>query len=340
MAQLAKRHHYIPQAYLRNWSHDGQNIWTYSLLVPHEQFPEWRDRPIRSEAVHEHLYSTSRDEVASDTFERWINKVVEVPAAEPLRKVAADQPLSQKELHALVRYAAALDVRTPTHYVAQKERWAEWVPPILQDTLERLPTELSKQANRPPAGAAKRKTTVDPMSFPLPFRLEKQPANVNGQVSIKVEVTAGREMWLHSMHRLLTETYQALLQHDWSIIRPHPQTQWFTSDHPVVKLNYYGDGSYDFQGGWGRKNSEFLLPLTPHHLLATRVGTRLPRDGQANAEITQKLQQFIAERASRAIYAQEQLRRVKWFRRRRVDANAFKDEQEAWNRWHDLQSDA
>ena len=44
--------------------------------------------------------------------------------------------------------------------------------------------------------------------------------------------------------------------------------------HPVLRLNYYKPGQYDFRGGWGNPGSEVLMPLSPRHLLYVQVGKK------------------------------------------------------------------
>jgi hypothetical protein len=338
MNQTTAHNHFIPRAYLRNWSQDGKKVFTYSLLVPHENVPEWDLKSIRSLAAHEHLYTATHSGAESDAFENWIKEEIEDPAAEVLRKVATDVPLNRRELESLVRYAAALDRRTPASYLEQKARWEAWLPELLQDTLNRLPKALAKAAKAPPP--ARDSDPSDPLLFPLPVRVWTGAPDREDLVPLHTEVTAGRGLWLHSLHRTLTTTYRVLLKHHWSIVRPYRGTEWFTSDHPVVRLNFYDEGNYDFGGGWGNRGSEFLLPLSPHHLLYTKVGYRAPPEIQASADLTAWIQRFVAERAARAIYAREPLRRIEWYRTRRIDAHLYREEQEAWASWHTEQGRA
>jgi hypothetical protein len=335
MDQITISSHFVPQAYLRNWSSDNKRVYTRALLVPHQNFPEWQHRPIRSVAVHEHLYTSIRGGEESDAFEKWINTEVEDPAAEALRKVATDMPLTRAELHSLIRYAAALDKRTPASFMEQKARWEEWLPNLMQKTLARLPEHLARAKT---TGGIKKPRESQPQPFPLPLQVRVGDLDQDQEfVPVEMEVASGRELWLHSLYHTLTHTYRALLQHQWSIVRPLRGTEWFTSDHPVIRLAYNSPTDYRFDGGWGQKGAEFILPLSPQHLLYTKVGHQFPADMQAKAELTAWTQRFIAERASRAIYAREPVRRAAWFRKRRVDADAFKEEQKAWEQFNEFQ---
>lgn len=70
-------------------------------------------------------------------------------------------------------------------------------------------------------------------------------------------------MWLWGIEYVLNNTAEALHRHKWTILKPYVGLSWFTSDDPVVKLNYYKVGNYDFGGGYGfkaapRKSVELL----------------------------------------------------------------------------------
>jgi hypothetical protein len=302
------------------------------------KFPNWQKRHIRSVATHAHLYTSIRNGEESDDFEKWLATEVEDPASDALRKVATDAPLSRDEMDSLVRYAAALDKRTPASFVEQKLRWEEWLPGIMQRTLSKLPKDLAR-AKKAYKGSSSRVGESSPLPFPLPLqvRVGDVPNDDDGLLTVEVAVASGREMWLHSLHHTLTSTYKALLVHDWSIIRPHRGAEWFTSDHPVVRLAYNGPHDYRFDGGWGQKGAEFMLPLTPNHLLYTKVGYRFPQDAQVNAELTAWTQRFVAERATREIYARGEVRRIGWFRKRLVDAELYKEEQRTWEQFNSIQ---
>ena len=52
--------------------------------------------------------------------------------------------------------------------------------------------------------------------------------------------------------------------------------EWFTCDHPVMRLNYNGPDDFTLQGGWDYKGTDLVMPLSPRHLLMTQVGHSRP----------------------------------------------------------------
>jgi hypothetical protein len=162
-------------------------------------------------------------------------------------------------------------------------------------------------------------------------------ADRDGGAYIHAEVVVGRGLWLTSTQDLLTGVANHLATHAWSIVEPYGAAEWFTSDHPALKLNYYKDRPYDFGGGWGSKGTELMLPLSPRHLLYTKVGaTAAPRFTMPRFK-TFQIQRFLAERAHREIIARREERRVSWFRQRVVDAERFADEERQWKHLHEEQ---
>ncbi len=160
----------------------------------------------------------------------------------------------------------------------------------------------------------------------IPIRVTSriQPGQEMGQ--LKAEIIVGRDLWFSGMRHLLTHTVKHLEKQKWTILRPPEDLSWFTSDDPVIRLNYYDAGRYDFNGGWGNKGTEIILPLGPEHLLCAQVGKQPPRRGTTlGRPQAQMIRRFIAEHAFRRVYATEANLDVVGIRPRRVDADQVRD---------------
>ena len=55
---LRTDHHYVPRHYVRAWTVDGDQLWTYPLLVPGERVRVWKLRLIAQIAKRVHLYTS------------------------------------------------------------------------------------------------------------------------------------------------------------------------------------------------------------------------------------------------------------------------------------------
>ena len=157
----------------------------------------------------------------------------------------------------LARYVAALDVRTPASYLEQNARWATEVPITLKQTMTNLEPGLRQATKR---GKLTTRPAVAGEAFPIKVTLG--PAE-GGKVPVRPEVVTGREMWLWSQHHVLTDTAQVLAERQWVILKPHPGSAWFTSDHPMLRLNFHTakiTASSAAGGAAGRSLSSHSVP--------------------------------------------------------------------------------
>ncbi len=324
--------HYVSRGYLKRWAGADGRTWTYRLLVSHPNVPPWRRQSLKAVARHEHFYTRVAASGETDETERWLDSEFEAPAEDPIRKAVSDMPLSVTDWERLIRFTAAQDARTPARLVESLKRWDKTLPEVVQETLEKSVHELekAKREGRP----INHKPLHHAEHFPIKVTTELVPGEAMGK--LRVHAVAGRNLWLYTLRHVLTETLNALLAHRWTILRSPPNFAWTTSDDPVVRLNYYSPDRYDFRGGWGSKGTEIFLPLDPHHLLYTRIGSRPPRRGTVvGAEFAESLQRFIIEHAHRYVFAVTSDPDVIRLRPRRVDAALFAHEAELWRRWHD-----
>ena len=168
----------------------------------------------------------------------------------------------------------------------------------------------------------------------------KSPAS-EGLTNLQVKMHVGRNYWLFAMRHVLSKTLFALESHHWTILTAPTGLQWFTSDDPVLLINFNNLYDYNFDGGWNRKGSEIILPLSPRHLFYTQVGKPVPRLG-TEMGVTQAvlIRQLIAEHAFRDIYAYDKDVGVPVYRPRHISEQSVRHEKVQWQRWHEEQSKA
>lgn len=333
MTNLARDNHYIPQAYLRGWSDDGYTVWAHRLVVPSEQYPPWERKSIQSVGTFRNLYTSVQGGTESDEFERWFNTEFEDPAAPVLEKVRKDARMTWQDWRHLACYVATLDLRTPTAYAEHAKRWAAELPSVLDEVIEDAKVKVERGEVSPPRpGTHEHRIPGMP-----PVRVTAEPDAESRQWKMKIEVTAGRELWLFSIRDLLTRRADVFTEHRWSILRPYSGYTWFTSDHPVMRLNWMSDDDYNFGGGWGRKHGDIFVPLSPVHLLHTEIGVRHPSPATMSEAMTRKILRLLAERATRWVFSR---RKLSLPVRRRVDRELFVAEEEAMADWHSQQAAA
>ncbi len=285
------------------------------------------------------LYTEIENEEEIDEFEKWLESEFESPVQESIRKVLKDNPLSSRDWEQLASFLGAQDLRTPQSYLESTERWKRTLPDLMEKTLADSVRKLENNELR-------KNIKILPNEYSnfynevLDINVVKSSESENGQGYVKAEVTVGRKLWLQSQRFALTKTIKALKGHKWCIVHPAHGHQWFTSDNPVIKLNDYGNGTYDLRGGWGRKGGNILMPISPRHLLFTQIGDDLPDRLTLTSEQTKKFQRLIAERAFRWLFAREPMSIISQMRPRHVDTEAFTNEEKQWRNWHKFQKQA
>jgi hypothetical protein len=339
MSQITRDNHFVPQLYLKQWSEDRSRIWSYRILVSDEGVKKWQLRPIRGVAVHRDLYTTISNGEEIDEFEKWLEAEFETPVQSSITKVTREKPLKSSDWVKLVRFLAAQDVRTPTSYFESMKRWEKTLPDILKNTLDKSIKELEKS----------RETKVPLQIVDPPTSMFKNALKVNitpnisseeGGGIIEAQVVTGRALWIESQRFLLQNTAKVLLNHKWSIVKPANGFEWFTSDHPVARLNYYEKDSYDLKGGWGKKGANLLMPLSPYHLLFTQIGTEFPDRFSFSKEQTIEIQKIFAGRALRWIFSKRPMKTIEKYRPRHVNRDAYTYEEEQIKKWHKEQMEA
>jgi len=268
-------------------------------------------------------------------LERWFGAEFESPAEDAIRKVVSDASLTRSDWKRLIRFAAAQDVRTPARLNEMLRRWRETLPGMMREVLQTTVQEFEiakRVGTRVP-----REPNIDASEFPVRVKTERLPGGKGG--TLRLEMVPGRDLWLFFLKRhLLTKTANVLMEHKWTILHAPDHISWITTDDPVVRLNYYEHGEYDFGGGWGREGAEMFLPLGPRHLLYTRIGDKPARRGTTlSADKATHLQRFMLEHAHRYVFAASPDKMVEEFRPRAVDADAYAKEQEEWKSWHEEQ---
>lgn len=328
---MHRYNHYIPRSYLKQWSHDGSTVWAYRILVSHARVRLWRKVSTRGVAYHEHLYTRIVASGESDEIERWLDTQFEAPAEPVIGKVVSGRPLSPSDWKVLIRFFAAQDVRTPARLVENLSRWSKTLPDMIQKTLAESVAEFEAMT------IVERAELRDKLRShgDIPFRVSVEQNTSEGGGWLKAETVSGRKLWLWSMQQVLTTTLRALYKHRWTILAPPDGMTWFTSDDPVVKLNFNTVNDYTFGGGWGSVGTDLLLPLGPHHLLFTQIGRRVPpRGSRMELDKAVLVRKLIAEHAHRYIFASAPDPFVHEVRPRAVDAKILKHESREWKIWH------
>jgi hypothetical protein len=335
----ARDNHYVPQGLLQRWAPDGVNVHAYRTLVSHQNVPVWTQQPVRGSAYQRDLYTALSDARETDEVERWFADEYERPGLEASDRFVREQHINRDDWIAIIRFVALQHLRTPQSFFESMDRWQNNLPEILESTTrDSLALWKDRKAKGLPA--------LDLLSGPNAFAgvfdvsVEATPDSQAGHAVVRTEVVLGRRFWLAGVRHLLTGVAEKLLEHQWSVWEAPPGEQWPLTDDPSLRLNYYAPDKFDFGGGWGKRGSKLMMPISPRHLLYTQVGRPSPRRRIASPEHTGAVQMILAQRAYRWIFGTEPYDWVSRARPRVVDQAQYEAEREMWDRWHERQVQA
>jgi len=333
MESFKKDNHYVPQTYLKHWMIDGK-VLTYRLVVPHERCETWKALPPKSIAKLEHLYSYYSGSKDSDEIERWLDREFEVPASASIAKVVSERRLTSEDWNNLFRFAVAQSVRTPAGLHSFMKRQSETLEAVLTESMEgsvaKIDAAVTAGVKLEPA------PVVDPFNK-LPLKIQRVK-NEHGQEGIQARVLNGRKLWIWRMEHILKSTIRRMPVHRWTILHAPEGVTWPTTDNPFTRLGVGANGEWSMEGGWGVRDTQLFMPLSPKHLLYARVGHRPPQRGTTlSLRDAAFIRMMILNGASRYVYATD-TRDVEEYIPRTVSRELYVEEKKLWADWHERQS--
>lgn len=334
---LTRDNHFVPQLYLKNFASTSNEVYEYRILVSHPDVPVWKPIHMAGTAYERNLYTRIVRGQEADDIEQWLNREFETPANESLQRVLGNRELSRDDWDLLARFLASQIVRTPAYLIRNLPRWNKMAPRVLNETFRDVEEQLREAKERG------QKIVIDdhPKHIEyVPVRVERKDLPEERRVQFTTRMVIGRGFWFFAMKHLLTGTLKVLQKHNWTILEAPSGLAWFTSDDPVVCLNFRSESEYDFDGGWNRFGGNILFPLSPRHLMFTEIGAnshprRVP--SRYHARLFRKI---IAQHAHRRIYSSTVDEKILQLKPRLVDAKAFQIERALWKDYYEDQSRA
>ncbi|MCP5242361.1 MAG: DUF4238 domain-containing protein [Burkholderiales bacterium] len=324
--ELRKTNHFVSKSYLKNWCGDDNKLYTYNTLVWNTKVPLWKKYSPSAVAYHSHLYTRLGNKGLDDAIERWFADDFESPAQRAIDRALKGSKLSRDDWNKLIRFVALHDARSPARLITHLENMPQDLSEILEDIAKEI--QHPKFINSEPTnhGGIERHN-------PLPVKII--PVKENNETFLKIESYVGRSTWLYNLKYILTNTIKVLHKHRWTIVHPYKGMKWFTSDNPIVRLNFINFDKYDLKGGWDVKQGNILFPLSPEHLLFTEMGTRPPIKGSCfDKDKTVFIRKIIAENAYRKIFTIEPEPEILKYSPRIINEKLCKAEKNMWDTWH------
>lgn len=334
---LTRDNHFVPQFYLKNFATASNEVYEYRTLISHPDVAVWKPVHVAGTGYERNLYTRIVRGEEADDIEQWLNREFETPAKGPMQRVLEDKEPSPKDWELLSRFLASQIVRTPAFLVRNLPRWNQTVPRMLDQSLKDVEAELREAKER-----RRKIISGDPAPHTeyFPVRVERKDLPDEKKVQFTTRIVVGRGLWFYSMRHLLTSTLRVLAQHRWEILEAPSRLPGFTSDDPVICLNFRSETDYDFGGGWNRDRGNILFPLSPRHLMITEIRGNSLRRRIPSGYYARLFRKLIAQHAHRRIYSSIPDEKIPQLKPRVVDARAFRTERALWEAYYEDQSNA
>lgn len=310
--------------YLNSWKNKNNKVEVYELLVPDENVPMWQPKSLRSVGSFDSIFVRLSNGIEIDDIEKHFRDKYETPAKDALSHAIDDCKITIDEWHHLINFVACHIVRSPAFIIRILNSGKKDCIPIFENVCKNLPENF-----RTTSIDISKVEDNDSYNTLFPIRITKT-TNCRGELEISFETVIGKQFYLWIMLYLLENTSKVLHNHKWGIITVDDKVNLPTSDSPVICLNYNNVNDYNFGGGWDRKNSNFLFPISPKKILYTQVGVKVKPRIKVDYKKSLFLKKIIIEHAHRIIISNIQDEEVAKCRRRVISEQEFKREKKMW----------
>jgi hypothetical protein len=331
MNQLHVKNHFVPQSYLKRWENPSHKVCVYKTLVSHANIPIWKSFSTAAVGYHRHLYTQVLNGEESDNLENWFSQEFESPASVVIEKATNDRRLSKEDWNLLIRFLAAQDARTPVRMLEHLKRAGQ----IMSDTLQNVLNEVKEKLENKDLDSLKANEIPENPQALLPLKVTTEFEHGKDVGILKAETYIGRSTWIHSIKHVLEHTEKILHTHQWTIVKPAKGYYWFTSDNPVIKLNYTNKDNYDLLGGWGKLKGNIIFPIGPEHAMFVQIGDKpMPKGTRLSVNQTIEFRKLIAENSHRMIFSHFEDNEIINFKKRVVNSELLIRENEEMQNWH------
>ncbi|MBR3158802.1 MAG: DUF4238 domain-containing protein [Atopobiaceae bacterium] len=330
--------HYVPQAYLRQWSNNGNTVWTYDTVVRDKRQNAWRSKSVRGVAHWLDFYTQVCDDgTIDDSIEVLFGENYELKASNVLKKVRENEALTSEDMSALIDFAILQMVRTPAAYLNNRTAMGLAFFSAASKTANKF-LELERDPNfneNTPALVE----ALQPNCPPFPqweFSITMDESTGDYTYSMPM----GRKNYLASIgHVLNGEMGKRIRSYRWNVIKMPEGTTLPTCDNPFVRADLRGlDQGKKVHHDLSQCTNCFM-PLTPKHLLCADsdadqpIAARLAEDD----ELLELVNALIVQNALRYVYDCKRSSWIEKLRPRRVDPEYCNRMDDAMRRWNEIQ---
>lgn len=335
--QVTHKNHYVPQFYLKNWSNNGNTIFTYETIVPNKNKKLWRSGSIKTSSCWSDFYTLHIDGIDDDSFEKELDRKYENPAKRVFDKVRLDISLTTEEQAILVEFLIIQMVRTPQWFLKSSKILRDSFESTFQNSVNKTISDF-ELGKLPKAKKEELKKYRPETKYVQPIKL-----TIDKEKSQLVATTyTGRLSFLSTIEQIVNGFIGRMLRsYNWVILKAPDGLYFPTSDNPVVIAGFMSGKEPTFDCGLGANNVDIFLPLDPSHILFTETGKSKAwlKKLELNIELMKRLQQGILQNPSQYIYSKNPINNIEQIRPRIINKDLYEFIIFGRNNWHSTQSE-
>lgn len=323
--EISRNNHYLSQMYLDAWKNDNNEVLVYELLVPNEKCPIWKSKSTKSVGSYDSMFVRLKNGIEVDDIEEWFRDRYETPAKKSLEHAINDERITIDEWHCLIDFVACHIVRSPAYIIKILDLAKKDCIPIFEEKCEDISNFSEKEILNT---IAENKT--DKLNELFPIKITGIGSDNKNNEIFKIETIFGKQFYIWIMIHLLQNTSKILHSHKWGIITVDKNVILPTSDDPVICLNYNSESDYNFDGGWGKENSNILFPISPNKILYTQVGIKVKPRINVGYKTSLLFKKMIIEHSYRKVISNFVDKDVVRIKQRYVSEGEYKKEKKMW----------
>lgn len=286
---LPKKHHYIPQFYLRGFSTDKEHLYVLDKLAQKDS--KFRYQTAESIAFQKHFYTYKTKENKQGTLENLFSQI-EGRAAEIIRKVERKQDLDDQDRNDFSLFLSFLWIRVPHSKKEFERATQELYAKIARKSVAITPKQNLKSFFQ----KRSKKLTDKEIDDLVDFAINEKRSRIN--------VAVPQGYWIKQMLLLGVDISPALEITDWEFRIAEKPFAFITSDNPFLLIPSRPVHPFE-DVGLLTPGAKKIVPITAKICLVMHEPQKNPKIVYTNADKSffQKINNWIVKHSERFVYS-------------------------------------
>lgn len=291
--KLPKKHHYLPQFYLKLFSQDRHHLHVYDKKISSKEFM-FRYQTTEKIAFETNLYTYKTKDGKKETLEDFFCQI-EGLANEVIKKLELRQDINPQERGHLALFIAFLWLRTPT----SKNETINAQEELTEKTIRMM-------YHFPQQKEMVKKFLEEKGEHPSDKELDDLIDFAANPKRSKIVINFPPEYWLKQMLSLANNIYIYLAQCEWEIKHAIKKYAFITSDNPVLLIP--SEKPHPFYGvGLSKPGVKKIVPLSANMFLIMHEPKKelILIHTEADKNFYRKVNELTMKNAERFVFSPE-----------------------------------